>query len=85
MKETVNFLFVIDVSGSMYGQKIASVNASLAECIAELKQIVYSGRYDIKVLLEQQLKDLFLILLKELSMQQMRQLLQQRFRQRQRL
>lgn len=49
MKETVNFLFVIDVSGSMYGQKIASVNASLTECLAELKQIGYSGRYDIKV------------------------------------
>lgn len=49
MKEIVNFLFVIDVSGSMHGQKIASVNASLTECIAELKQIVYSGRYDIKV------------------------------------
>lgn len=44
MKETVNFLFVIDVSGSMYGQKIASVNASLTECLAELKQIGYSGR-----------------------------------------
>ena len=49
MKETVNFLFVIDVSGSMYGQKIASVNASLTECMAELKQIEYSGRYDLKV------------------------------------
>ena len=45
MKETVNFLFVIDVSGSMYGQKIASVNASLTECLAELKQIGFSGRY----------------------------------------
>lgn len=49
MKETVNFLFVIDVSGSMYGQKIASVNASLTECMAELKQIGYSDRYDFKV------------------------------------
>ncbi len=49
MKETVNFLFVIDVSGSMYGQKIASVNASLTECIAELKQIGYAERYDFKV------------------------------------
>lgn len=49
MKETVNFLFVIDVSGSMYGQKIASVNASLAECMTELKQIGYSDRYVFKV------------------------------------
>ena len=49
MKEIVNFLFVIDVSGSMYGQKIASVNASLTECLAELKQIGYSERYDIRV------------------------------------
>lgn len=49
MKEIVNFLFVIDVSGSMYGQKIASVNASLSECIAELKQMAYAGEYDIKV------------------------------------
>lgn len=49
MRESVNFLFVIDVSGSMYGQKIASVNASIAECIAELKQIGASGQYDIKI------------------------------------
>ena len=49
MRETVNFLFVIDISGSMYGKKIASVNASLSECVAELKQIGYSGQYDIKV------------------------------------
>lgn len=49
MRETVNFLFVIDVSGSMHGQKIASVNASLTECLAELKQMEFSGKYDIKV------------------------------------
>lgn len=49
MKETFNFLFVIDVSGSMYGQKIAAVNASLTECLAELRQIGASANYDIKV------------------------------------
>lgn len=49
MKEIVNFLFIIDVSGSMYGQKIAAVNASLAECIFELKRIEYSEKYDIRV------------------------------------
>lgn len=49
MKETVNFWFVVDVSGSMYGQKIATVNAALAECLSELKQIGYSEKCDIKV------------------------------------
>ncbi len=49
MKEKVNFLFIIDISGSMYEQKIESVNASLAECIAELKQIGHSSEYDIRV------------------------------------
>ena len=44
----VNFLFVVDVSGSMYGQRIASVNAALAECMAELRQIAASGNYAIK-------------------------------------
>lgn len=50
MQKTVNFLFVIDVSGSMYGQKISSVNAALMECLTELKQISCSDdEYDIKV------------------------------------
>lgn len=49
MSEIINFLFVVDVSGSMYGQKIASVSASLTECLAELKQLEFSGDYDIKV------------------------------------
>jgi len=49
MKEIINFLFVVDVSGSMYGQKIASVNASLTECMAELKQIEYSSKCDLRI------------------------------------
>lgn len=49
MSETVNILFIIDVSGSMYGQKIASVNASLTECMAELKQIVHVGGHNVKI------------------------------------
>lgn len=49
MKEILNFVFVIDVSGSMYGKKIASVNASLTECLYELKQLGCSEEYDIKV------------------------------------
>lgn len=49
MSDIINFLFVVDVSGSMYGQKIASVSASLTECLAELKQMEFSGDYDIKV------------------------------------
>ena len=49
MSEILNFLIVADVSGSMYGQKIAAVNASLSECIAELKEINSNDQYDIKV------------------------------------
>ena len=49
MYKTVSFLFVIDVSGSMYGQKIAAVNAALMECLTELKQICSAGEFDIKV------------------------------------
>ena len=49
MKETINFLFVIDISGSMYGKKIESVNASLAESMAELKQIGHLEKHDIKI------------------------------------
>jgi uncharacterized protein YegL len=49
MGEKFNFLFVVDVSGSMYGQKIASVNAALTECLAAIKQIGFSGQYDINV------------------------------------
>ena len=39
MAETnrITFWFIVDVSGSMYGENIASVHASLAECINELK------------------------------------------------
>jgi uncharacterized protein YegL len=39
MKEVYVFLFIVDVSGSMFGQKIASVNAVLAECMVELRQL----------------------------------------------
>ena len=49
MGEKFNFLFVVDVSGSMYGQKIASVNAALTECLAELKQLEMNGNHNIKV------------------------------------
>ena len=42
MSEVIHFLFVIDVSGSMFGQKIASVNGVLAECLAELKRVYNS-------------------------------------------
>lgn len=48
-KETIQFLFVADVSGSMYGKKIASVNAAITECLAELRQMDHSDDYDIKV------------------------------------
>lgn len=49
MKEKIQFLFLVDVSGSMYGQKIASVNAVLSECLAEIKQIAFMGDYDIRI------------------------------------
>lgn len=49
MKDVVKFLFIIDVSGSMYGQKIAAVNAALTECLAELRQIGCLNDYDIQV------------------------------------
>lgn len=49
MRSRVNFLFVVDVSGSMYGQKIASVNAALAECLSELTEISFVENADIRV------------------------------------
>ena len=50
MTKKVEFVFLADVSGSMYGTKIASVNAVLNECIAELKQIGQNmSGYDIEV------------------------------------
>lgn len=36
-KSRITFWFIVDVSGSMYGENIASVHASLAECMNELK------------------------------------------------
>ena len=49
MGEAINFVFFVDVSGSMYGQKIASVNASVSECISELKQLETSTDKTIRV------------------------------------
>ena len=49
MKDIIEILFVIDVSGSMYGQKIASVNAAITECLAELKALGHSEYFDIVV------------------------------------
>lgn len=49
MAKKVKFVFLADVSGSMFGQKIASVNAVLNECVAELKQIGSMPAYDIDV------------------------------------
>ncbi len=37
LKDTITFLFLVDTSGSMYGSKIASVNATLKECFGVLK------------------------------------------------
>lgn len=49
MGKKVNFLFVVDVSGSMYGQKIASVNGVLAECLSEIRQLAAATNYEILV------------------------------------
>lgn len=38
-----SFLFLLDTSGSMYGQKIAAVNAALTECMDELRRMELSG------------------------------------------
>ncbi len=37
-KNTVTVIFIVDTSGSMYGQKIAAVNAAIAECLAVLRK-----------------------------------------------
>lgn len=47
--EKISFIFAVDVSGSMYGQKIASANAVLRECLDEIKNINDTGRYELKV------------------------------------
>ncbi len=38
-QSTISFWFIVDVSGSVHGQKIAAVNAVLTECLDELKSI----------------------------------------------
>lgn len=38
------FLFIADTSGSMYGEKISAVNATLAECMNEMRSAGNAGR-----------------------------------------
>lgn len=35
----MKFIFIADTSGSMYGEKISAVNATIAECVNEIRQI----------------------------------------------
>lgn len=48
-KRKISFVFIVDVSGSMYGQKIASVNACLRECMEEIRGFSDMGGYELKV------------------------------------
>lgn len=47
-KDLVTVLFIADVSGSMYGEKIQSVNAAIAECLGVLREGKNKGK-NIKV------------------------------------
>ena len=48
-KEIMSFWFIVDTSGSMYGQPIASVRNVIEECVNELKTIQNSGLYDVEI------------------------------------
>ncbi len=45
----VTVLFIVDTSGSMYGQKIGSVNAAMAECIESVRQLKQWHNYVCRV------------------------------------
>ncbi len=48
-KGAVSFLFLIDTSGSMHGQKISAVNAVLAECFDEMRDTDACGGFKIYI------------------------------------
>ena len=48
-KEIATFLFLIDISGSMHGQKISSVNAALTESMEVLKNKKETYHREVKV------------------------------------
>lgn len=49
MKELLQFLFLVDLSGSMVGENIAITNAVFQESLAELSLLKDSGFYDVGV------------------------------------
>ena len=49
MKELLQFLFLVDLSGSMVGENIAIINAVFQECLAELRLLKDSGYFDVRV------------------------------------